>query len=339
MEPSCFPWFSAIGIACAADDQGLQADLNVTKVVSSTGPYQTDDEVTWVVTLWNNGPANATNINVAEDLSGLTGLHEFSASTSIGDYNVTTNTWNITELKNATSATLTLTTTFNTSGNKINNVTISGRDQTDPDLTANSATATVQIKEKEIIPPPGFKADLTISKTVSSSGPYNLQDNVTWVVTLQNKGPDNATNITVAEDLSGLTGLHDVSASASLGTYNSMTNIWNITELKNATSATLTITTNFSTAGKKINRVAITALNETDPRPDDHSANATVQYNTTESIPPDVPVSSMLVIKPTTLNLKSKGVFSVYVTIAGIADTASFRFNAINPVLIITTTP
>jgi uncharacterized repeat protein (TIGR01451 family) len=312
-----------IGIACAADDQGLQADLNISKVVSSTGPYQTDDEVTWIVTLWNNGPGNATNINVAEDLSGLTGLHEFSASTSIGDYNVTTNIWNIPELKNATSATLTLTTTFNTSGNKINNVTISGRDQTDPDLTANSATATVEIKEKEIIPPPGLKADLTISKTVSSSGPYNLQDNVTWVVTLQNKGPDNATNITVAEDLSGLTGLHDVSASASLGTYNSMTNIWNITELKNATSATLTITTTFSTAGKKINRVAITALNETDPYPDDHSANATVQYNTTESIPPDVPVSATLVIKPTTLNLKSKGVFTVYVALAGIADTPS----------------
>ena len=64
-----------IGIACAADEQGLPADLNITKVVTSTGPYETGDEVTWVVTLWNNGPGNATNISVAEDLTGLSGLH------------------------------------------------------------------------------------------------------------------------------------------------------------------------------------------------------------------------------------------------------------------------
>jgi uncharacterized repeat protein (TIGR01451 family) len=309
-----------IGIACAADEQGFPTDLNVTKVVTSTGPYEIDDTVTWVVTLWNNGPGNATNISVAEDLTGLFGLHAISASPSLGDYNTTTNTWNITELQNATYANLTLTTSFSTPGSKINNVTITKHDQTDPNLTDNTSNATVQIKEKEIIPPAGPKADLIISKTVTSSGPYNLQDNVTWLVTLQNKGPDNATNITVAEDLSGLTGLHNISASVSLGTYNTTTNTWNITELKNATSATLTLTTNFSTAGKKINRVAITALNETDPHPDDHSANATVQYNTTEIIPPVAPVSAKLVIKPTTLNLNSKGVFTVYVTIAGIAE-------------------
>jgi uncharacterized repeat protein (TIGR01451 family) len=310
-----------IGIACAADEQGLPADLNVTKVVTSTGPYEIDDTVTWAVTLWNNGPGNATNMSMAEDLSGLTGLHEFSASPSLGDYNTTTNIWNITELKNATSATLTLTTTFSTAGTKTNNVTIIAHDQEDPNVTDNSANATVQIKENEIIPPPGPQADLIILKTVTSSEPYNLQDNVTWVVTLQNKGPDNATNITVTEDLSDLTGLHNVSASPSLGDYNTTTNTWNITELKNATSATLTLTTNFITPGKKINRVTITAHNETDPHPGDNTAKATVQYNTTESIPPNAPVSAKIVIKPTTLNLKSNGVFTVYVTLSGIEGT------------------
>jgi uncharacterized repeat protein (TIGR01451 family) len=312
-----------IGIACAADDQGLPADLNVTKVVTSTGPYKIDDTVTWVVTLWNNGPGNATNITVSEDLSGFAGLHDISASPSLGDYNTTTNTWNIIELNNATSVTLTLTTTFNTSGSKTNNVTIIACDQTDPNVTDNSANATVQIKEKEIIPPPGPQADLIISKTVTSSGPYNLQDNVTWVVTLKNKGPGNATNITVSEDLSGLSGLHDISASASIGDYNTTTNLWKITELKNAASATLTVTTMFSTAGTKINRVTITAHNEADPHPNDNTAKATVQYNTTESIPPNTLVSAKLEIRPTTLNLKSNGVFTVYVTLDGIAGKPS----------------
>jgi uncharacterized repeat protein (TIGR01451 family) len=308
-----------IGIACAADGQELQADLNVSKVVSSTGPYEIDDTVTWVVTLWNNGPGNATNISLAEDLSGLAGLNEFVPSPSLGDYNTTTNTWNITELKNATFANLTVTSSFSTPGSKTNNVTITALDQIDPDETDNSAHALVQIQE-EIIPPPGHQADLTISKMVTSTGPYNLEDNVIWVVTLWNNGPENATNISVVEDITGLTGLHDLTAIASLGTYNTTTNTWNITELKNTTSANLTLTTSFSTSGKKINRVAVTALDETDPHPDDHSANATVQFNTTESIPPESPVSAKLVIKPTTLNLNSKGVFTVYVTIAGIAE-------------------
>jgi len=310
-----------VGIACAADEQGLPADLNVTKVITSTGPYDIDESVTWVVTLLNNGPGNATNISVTEDLSGLTGLHDLSAFPSLGDYNTTTNTWNITELQNATSAFLTLTTTFSTAGTKTNNVTIIAHDQADPDVTDNSANATVQIKETEIIPPLGPQTNLIISKTVTSSGPYNLQDNVTWVVTLQNKGPDNATNIIVREDLSGLIGLHNVSATASLGDYNTTTHIWNISELKNASSTTLTLTTNFITPGKKINRVAITSHNETDPHPDDNMANASVQYNTTESISPNAPVMAKIVIKPTTLNLKSNGVFTVYVTLLGIEGT------------------
>jgi uncharacterized repeat protein (TIGR01451 family) len=311
-----------IGIACAADGEGIPADLNVSKVVSSTGPFEIDDNVTWVVTLWNNGPGNATNITVAENVSGLTGLQDITAVASLGIYNTTTNLWNITELNNATSATLTLTTNFSTSGDKVNKINITALDGTDPDVTDNSAEVMVQIKEKEITPPQAPKADLTISKRVSSTGPFEIDDNVTWVVTLWNHGPDNATNITVAEDVSDLTGLKDLTAVASLGTYNASTKLWNISKLENATSATLTLTTNFSISGKKTNRVIITALNETDPHRDDNSAHATVLFNTTDIITPGSPGSGNLTIKPTSLNLKSNGVFTVYVTLAGFAEMA-----------------
>ena len=52
----CFPWFSLLGLHVQRMNRDYQADLNVTKVVTSTGPYEVDDTVTWVVTLWNNGP-------------------------------------------------------------------------------------------------------------------------------------------------------------------------------------------------------------------------------------------------------------------------------------------
>ncbi|MDD1695702.1 MAG: DUF11 domain-containing protein, partial [Methanoregula sp.] len=217
-------------------------------------------------------------------------------------------------------------TTFSTSGTKVNNVTITALDEMDPEESDNTANATVQVIEPDITPPPGT-ADLTISKAVSSSSPYNLGDEVTWVVTLLNKGPGNATNISVTEDFSGLTGLMDLQAIASVGDYNSATGVWNITELKNDTTATLTLTTTFSTAGTKKNEVTITALNETDPNPDDNSDDAIVPYNVTEIIPGDSPVSANLVIRPTTLNLNSKGVFTVYVTIADFANRSQNEFN------------
>jgi hypothetical protein len=308
-----------IGIACAADSPGLPADLNVTKIVSSTGPYESGDEVIWVITLWNNGPGNATNISVTEDVTGLTGLFSLTAVPSVGEYNSTTNTWNITELNNDTYANLTLTTTFSTPGEKVNNVTIT-LTETDPVMTDNSASANVLINATDITPPPGPQADLSISKTVTSTGPYNLEDNVTWVVTLHNNGPGNATNITVTEDVAGLLGLHGLLAVPSVGEFNTATNLWNIMNLRNDTSANLTLTTNFSASGVKRNNVSITAHDQADPDQTDNAAHATVQYNTTEIIPPVAPVSATLVIKPTTLNINSKGVFTVYVTIAGIAE-------------------
>jgi len=307
-----------IGIV-AADGEGIQPNLSVSKVVSSNGTYEIGDNVTWVVTLWNNGTANATNITVAEDVPGLTGLLNITAVASRGIYDPTTNLWNITELENATSANLTLTTNFTASGSKVNKVNITALDQTDPDLTDNSAEATVQINAPDIIIP---QADLAISKRVSSPGPYDLDDNVTWVVTLRNNGPANATNITVAEDISGLTGWQNITAEASSGKYDPTTNVWNISKLENATSANLTLTTNFSTSGKKVNRVVITALSETDPKGEDNSAKATVLFNTTDKIVRDSPKSGNLIIRPTTLNLKSKGVFTVYVTLAGFAEMA-----------------
>jgi hypothetical protein len=163
----------------------------------------------------------------------------------------------------------------------------------------------------------GTQADLNVLKVVSSTGPYEIDDEVTWVITLWNKGPGNATNITIAEDISHLAGLKNITAVAGLGRYNTTTNIWNIDELKNASYTTLTLKTTFNTSGNKRNKVNITALNETDPIVNDNHAEATVLYNTPDFITPDFPVSANLVIKPTILNLKSNGVFTVYVSLIG----------------------
>jgi len=307
------------GIVCAAEGTETHADLNVSKAVSSTGPYEINDEVTWIVTVWNNGPANATNITMAEDISSLAGLKNITTLAGRGTYNTTTNIWNIDELENASYATLTLKTTFDTAGNKTNKVTITALNETDPILNNNRAEATVRINTSGTVTPRRPEADLAISKVASSAGPYEINDEVTWVVTLRNNGPANATNITIADTISHLTGLKNITAITGRGTYNTTTNIWNIDELENASYATLTLKTTFDTAGYKTNKVTITALNETDPILNNNHAEATVRINTSGTVTPhiDTPVSAKMIIKPTTLNLKSNGVFTVYVTLKG----------------------
>ncbi|HUW85631.1 MAG TPA: DUF11 domain-containing protein [Methanoregula sp.] len=161
------------------------------------------------------------------------------------------------------------------------------------------------------------QADLNVSKLVSSTGPYEIDDEVTWAITLRNNGPGNATNITLQEDNSRLYGLKNVTAVAGLGVYNTTTHVWSIDELLNGTYATLTLKTTFNTSGNKTNKVNITAFDGTDPVLTDNHAEAMVQYNTSQTINPDTPSSGNLVIRPTTLNLKSKGIFTVYVSLYG----------------------
>ena len=165
--------------------------------------------------------------------------------------------------------------------------------------------------------PEDMRADLNVSKVMSSTGPYEINSEVTWAITVRNNGPANATNITIKEDISQLQGLKKITALADRGAYNTSTNVWSIDELKNATFATLTIKTRFSTAGTKTNRISITGLNETDPVVGNNQAEAVVQINTSNTIKKDEPLSAKLVIKPTTLNLKSKGIFTVYVSLYG----------------------
>jgi hypothetical protein len=162
-------------------------------------------------------------------------------------------------------------------------------------------------------------ADLNVSKTVSST--YATGDEVTWAITIKNNGPANATNITLKEDFSRLLGLKNITAVSDYGIYNTSTNVWSIDRLNNATSATLSIRTNFTNGGTKTNRITITGLTETDPVQRNNQAEAVVQFNTSGSIKNDEPVSANLVIRPTTLNLNSKGIFTVYVSLAG----ASFK--------------
>jgi hypothetical protein len=153
------------------------------------------------------------------------------------------------------------------------------------------------------------QADLNVTKVMSSTGPSAINDTVTWVVTVWNNGPDDATNVILKEDISQLSGHQAITVEVEDGTYNNTTGTWTIPTLANASSTSLTFVTNFSTPGKKTNSISIIDQTPGDLLQEDNRATSGID------IVDRLLLSADLKINPTTLNVNSKGIFTVFVTL------------------------
>src|SRR6202165_1266069 len=116
-------------------------------------------------------------------------------------------------MANASSATLLIVATVNTTAPATNTASKTAETEFDPNGANNSFSATVT----------PVAADIAITKTVDNSTP-NQNTNVTFTVTATNNGPSNATGVVVMDLLPG--GLTYVSSTATVGTYNSGTGAW-----------------------------------------------------------------------------------------------------------------
>lgn len=225
------------------------ADLFVTKTVNSVSPL-VGSTVTFTITARNNGVVDATGVTVNELLPN--GYSYISSTVSVGTYNNLTGIWTVGNLANGASATLTVTASINGSGSYANTATISGA-QTDPDPINNSATVT---------PVPGaLQANLGVTKTTSSMAPV-IGTNVEFIIAISNQGPNNATGVRVTEQLPS--GYSFVSSVQTVGAYNSSTGIWDVGNLANGATATLTVTAVVLATGSYANTANITG-NEIDP--------------------------------------------------------------------------
>src|SRR5207253_2134857 len=116
------------------------------------------------------------------------------------------------------------------------------------------------------------RADIAVAK-IASSGSVTVGSNVDFTVTVTNNGPSDAT-VQITDQLPA--GLTFVSATPSVGTYNSATGVWNIGALASAGSATLTLTATVTTTGSITNTATKTAETETDPNLANGSASASI---------------------------------------------------------------
>ncbi|GHB53561.1 DUF11 domain-containing protein [Mongoliitalea lutea] len=120
-----------------------------------------------------------------------------------------------------------------------------------------------------------LESDLAVTKTVNNSTP-NFNDLVVFTVTATNNGASNNTNVEVLDQLPN--GFTFVSSSATAGTYNAGTGIWQIGNLNSGQSQTLTITATVNGSGNFTNQASISGL-QSDPVSGNNSAQVVVNPN------------------------------------------------------------
>ena len=129
----------------ALDRSGLTADLQVQKTVDEEAPTA-GDVVTYTVTVINEGPADATNVRLRDDLPG--GLGYRSSLADHGEYDPGTGVWRIGDLPNGATAILSMDVkiTAEAGDAPIQNVArVAGLNETDPDGTNDSAERDITV--------------------------------------------------------------------------------------------------------------------------------------------------------------------------------------------------
>jgi uncharacterized repeat protein (TIGR01451 family) len=244
--------------SASATETPLAADLALTKSVSNPTP-NVGDTVAFTVTLSDNGPSAATNVAVADLLPA--GLTFVSATTSQGTYNAVSGVWTVGTVTTATPETLQLQAQVVSPTAQTNTATVAHADQFDPNTANNSASATETPQE----------ADLALAQTATNFTPAVGSD-VTFTVSLLDNGPDQATNVFVADVLPA--GVSLVSATPSQGSYGG--GEWTVGTVAAGASATLQITVQVTSSSSQTNTATILGADQFDPNTANNSASVTL---------------------------------------------------------------
>ena len=224
------------------------ADLQIVKTVDNANPNP-GDTVNYTVTVTDLGPATSTGVVATDTLP--TGVTFVSATSSVGSYATSTGVWTIGDLATSSIATLTIAATVDagTAGTSITNWATVGESASSTDLypANNIASSTIAV--------PGGgggctsncggggggtpTAEIGIVKTVDNANPM-AGATIHYTLTVSATGPSPSEAVVASDTLPS--GVTLVSASSSLGTYNSATGVWTIGNMNDGQSAVLAIT-------------------------------------------------------------------------------------------------
>ena len=271
------------------------ADIEITKTADDMTPA-VNDTVVFTLTVRNNGPSDATGVEVTDILPSVL---SYVSDTSGGAYNATTGIWNIGTLTVGSSESIDITLTIEEPGRIVNIASITDTDVPDPDQTNNSSGLILNAGANE--------ADLAVVKKVNNPTP-GVTENIVFTITVTNNGPDNATGVTLTDILpAGLTYISDDSG----GDYVPGTGIWTVGALNVDNSAALQITARVDNAGEIINTAGITTSDQTDPDRTNNESIAVI--NQDPSHPQIADLAVQKTVNLDTVNLNDTVIFTIVV--------------------------
>ena len=213
------------------------ADLvTVKSLTSGDSTPDEGDTVTFQIVVTNSGSANATNVSLTDLLpSGLLAT-SFNGTVTQGSYDDTNGFFDIGSLAAGASATLTLEGVVEAgqSGNTITNTTTAATgDQVDPSTVGDDLEEAVTVNNI---------ADLvTVKSLASGNSTPDEGELVIFQIVVTNNGAAAATNITLTDLLPpGLTAT-TLNGAVSQGSYDEATGLFDIGDLAQGASATLTL--------------------------------------------------------------------------------------------------
>ncbi|WP_298521337.1 Ig-like domain repeat protein [uncultured Methanobrevibacter sp.] len=214
-------------------------DLRIAKERNVSEVLAIGDRIRYVITVFNDGPCNATGVYVGENLDAR--LKLISSVASVGKYE--NGTWNIGDLNEGANATLTIDAEVRYAGVIINKVNVTTYDN-DTNLTNNFANVTNLAVAN---------VDLQITKKANVSGTVAVGDRIKFTVSVYNDGPCNATGVFVGEEIKHP--LKFISANVTIGRYQDAT--WVIGNLNKGEVHNLTIIAEVVASGDISNYVFV----------------------------------------------------------------------------------
>jgi len=291
------------------DDEPIKvnpaSDLSVSKSVDEENP-EYHENVTWTITVTNNGPDTAHNVKIRDILPyGLVWLDDDSS----GKYNPLTGELTLESLEVGEEFELNIECMVNLTGTIQNNVTVNCTEH-DYNLTNNEDNETIEVEKS---------ADVKITKLVSNPSPkYN--ELITWTLIISNNGPDKATEIRVEDALPE--GLIYVNYTATKGFYDN--GLWVMCCLEKGEEQRLEIITRVNKTGK-ITNIAVIHADEYDPEPANNHDNDSI------NVPPAVDVAVTINVDNPNPLFGSEVIWSITVVNNGPDNASNVRLNEILP--------
>jgi len=226
------------------------ADVLITKI-ESIDPVFIDHDYSYTLTITNNGPNIATNILLEDTLPDGVSYRGYTSTGASCIYINPQFSCSLSSLAVGASEIIMLDVTGDTPGVKNNTASIR-HDQQDPNLGNNSYT------ESTLVDPADIVLTKNVDKTTATVG-----DVVTYTITATNNGPDNATGVSVTDQLPSL--LEFVSAKPTQGSCTGTVSVvCSIGSMNNGAVVTVTLQARILGVGIIVNSVNST-LNEFDP--------------------------------------------------------------------------